>query len=259
MNRKLSKWLITGSSGFLGRNFGQICRDHSEIETICVSRNRVDSNLRFNSDSLHGDFKRKPFWDELIAFHQPDVVVNLAGATPPAPHDILWEANFNWIPELLQAVIESTAPIKIVHAGSAAELGEVPLSMLPVSENYEAKPLTDYGRSKLAATQAILGANLKVKPVVARLFNLCGPGQGQAQAWGRYAAEIISRKAENPIKIKAFGLGNRRDFLDIRDAAKAIFQLAELAGSTGLYHVGCGKSISIGEGLKMLIEISQLR
>ena len=259
MNCKFSKWLITGASGFLGKHFVQICRDHPEIETIYVSRLRLNCNSEMNSDYIYGDFNSKPFWDELISFHQPDVIINLAGATPPAPDETLWKANFQWIPEMLHAVLESTKPIKIVHAGSAAELGEVPVSMLPVNEDYDAKPVTAYGRSKLSATQAILSANLKVNPVVARLFNLCGPGQGRAQAWGRYAAELFSRKAEDKIYLKSFGLENRRDFIDIRDAAQAIFHLAELSSTRGIYHVGRGNSISIGEGLRLLIEISQLK
>ena len=254
----MTKWLITGTTGFLGRHFVQICGDHPEIKTVFVSRMRDDFSSRLNHGCIYGDFNSKPFWDDLIAFHQPDVIINLAGATPPAFDETLWDANFNWIPGMLEAVNGSTIPIKIVHAGSAAEIGEVPLMMLPVDENYDPQPVTAYGRSKLAATQAILSANLKVNPVVARLFNLCGPGQGLAQAWGRYANELFRNKSEEKIVLKSFGLENRRDFIDIRDAANAIFRLADLSHTSGIYHIGRGSSISIGDGLKHLIALSQL-
>ncbi|MFM1802725.1 MAG: GDP-6-deoxy-D-mannose reductase, partial [Planctomycetota bacterium] len=116
----------------------------------------------------------------------------------------------------------------------------------------------DYGRSKWAATQLILNhaeAHQR-RHVVARVFNLCGPGQGQKQALGRYTAELASATGTEEILLYAFALDYKRDFLDVRDAARAIIQLADSNTAAGLYHLGRGSSHSIRESLNCLIQYS---
>jgi GDP-4-dehydro-6-deoxy-D-mannose reductase len=251
-------WLITGSTGFLGRNLIESLKSDSTIQPVCVGRKPGNGISDFEKGLARGDFNDTSFWKKLIQQTKPRVILNLAGATPPCNAEELWIANYHWIPGLIAVVSESPEPIKIVHAGSAAELGDVPITDLPVSEGYDAKPLNEYGKSKLAATQAFLNAELKLKPVVARLFNLCGPGQGTRQAWGRYAHELYLRRNENEITLKCFGLEARRDFIDIRDASSAIIELARCDETSRIYHVGCGRSMSIGEGLNLLVTASEL-
>ena len=88
--------------------------------------------------------------------------------------------------------------------------------------------------------------------MVARIFNLIGPGQSTLQAFGRYAAELAATKIGKPLEIKAFGLSHRRDFIDVRDAASAILALADHGRSNQVYHIGTGISRSLLDGLEIL-------
>jgi GDP-4-dehydro-6-deoxy-D-mannose reductase len=250
-----STWLVTGTSGFLGRNLLEILNNVINHRVITLGRQGMSD---VNDKIVKGDFSELLFWNETIEKYNPNVILNLAGATPPESDEKLWNANYNWIPSLVKSLEMQAKPIKLVHVGSAAELGEVPVSALPVAESYPAHPVSAYGKSKFAATNTILNANLKERPVVARLFNLCGPGQGTRQAWGRYAAELYASRNANKMTLKAFGLSSRRDFIDIRDAAAALIALANNHDSQGLYHVGRGSSHSIREGLDILIQLSKL-
>jgi GDP-4-dehydro-6-deoxy-D-mannose reductase len=51
----------------------------------------------------------------------------------------------------------------------------------------------------------------------------------------------------------------RRDFLDVRDAARAVLALARSTAPSGIYNVATGTSRSIGEGLEQLIALSGRR
>lgn len=252
----MKRWLIIGASGFLGQAVLSEVRKLPNILPVCVGRSGHRLG-RLSTDFVTGDFHSDTFWLHQISQFQPDTVLNLAGMTPPGSMQELWNSNYHWIPALVASLNESGEEIRLVHAGSAAELGEVPEAQLPVAEHYSPSPLTDYGKSKLAAANYILNETSgQVSASIARLFNLCGPGQGTRQAFGRYAVELTKASSDFPINLVAFGLEQRRDFLDVRDAAKAIIALAMTPDATGLFHVGRGQSHSIRQGLKLLIEYS---
>lgn len=250
MTQRPQTWLITGASGFLGRALVDLLQQRPNQKQILISRNPTP--CRENQIQLHPNLMQPPELHSIIDKHRPDIVLNLAGRTPPATDTELWNDNAELTFNLLKALQFSQYPIRLVHAGSAAELGEVPMEKLPVDESYKAAPVTAYGKSKLAASEAVLKANGQIKPIVARLFNLIGPGQSTHQAFGRYAAELAASSCNNRLELKAFGLSHRRDFIDVRDAASAILALADHGRSNQVYHVGTGVSRSLGEGLEIL-------
>ena len=88
--------------------------------------------------------------------------------------------------------------------------------------------------------------------IIARIFNLIGPGMSIDQAFGRIAA-CLALSRDIPVRLTAGDLDARRDFVDVRDAAIALIALA-LQGQTGrVYHVGTGRSRSIREGINGLV------
>ena len=111
-------------------------------------------------------------------------------------------------------------------AGSAAELTVPGRSdeCLPVGEDFPPRPDGDYGRSKLAATEAALAMGA----VVARVFNPIGPGTPPSQAFGRFAARLA--EGDGPVTLAVGGLSGRRDFIDARDVAEALVALARSRG-----------------------------
>jgi GDP-4-dehydro-6-deoxy-D-mannose reductase len=240
MSGRQPTWLVTGGSGFLGRHLLNRL-DREPVDVVALGRRAIPGRRFTMADLLDGDRL-----NGILAEAAPAVIFHLAGRTPPADAESLDRSNRVATLRLIEAISCLDSPARLIVAGSAAELGPVPIEELPVGEDHPAGPETDYGRSKLAATQAALDAG----GIVARVFNPIGPGTPPSQALGRFAA--ILADGDGPLTLHVGDLASRRDFIDGRDVADALLALARKA-RPGLYHVGTGESRSVGEGLELLI------
>ena len=221
-------WLVTGGSGFLGRHLLDRL-DREPVDVVALGRRPIGDCPRF----VAADLLDAEGLARALENVSPSVVFHLAGKTPPADSESLDRSNRVATLRLLDALRTLGRPVRLVVAGSAAELGPVPVDRLPVGEDYAARPEGDYGRSKLAATEAAVEAGA----VVARVFNPIGPGTPPSQAFGRFAARLVD--GDGPMTLQVGDLSTRRDFIDARDVADALIALA-IGGGSGIYHVGTG-------------------
>jgi GDP-4-dehydro-6-deoxy-D-mannose reductase len=255
----MATWLITGATGFLGRHvleavegeLEQRARTEDRILVLgrrCPDRWPLDRFLRV-------DLEDCDLLARTIQTVAPDQVIHTAGRTPPAPEEAIYRGNF-WVTiRLLNALRSLGRPVRVTLTGTAAELGPVPTAQLPVAESYSCNPTEAYGRSKWLATIAGLAERPPLEVVVARVFNAIGPGMPTNQAFGDFAAQLGARTPD-PLPLIVGNLQVRRDFIDVRDAARALVHLA-LLGRPGLvYHVGTGASQTVGDGLEKLVRLS---
>ncbi len=257
----MATWLITGATGFLGRHVldvldSELLREGRSGDAILVLGRRCPPSW-----PEHG-FVRADLDDpiglrEAIGKVVPDHVIHTAGQTPPAADDALYQSNFWATIRLLNALRGLNRRVRVTLAGSAAELGPVPPSALPVAESYPCAPLEAYGRSKLLATIAGLAERPPLELAVARVFNPIGPGLPPTQAFGEFAAQLTAEAAD-PLPLLVGNLEARRDFVDVRDVARALVAVSLRGQPRLVYHVGCGQSRSVGEGLDLLIRLSGL-
>jgi GDP-4-dehydro-6-deoxy-D-mannose reductase len=140
-------------------------------------------------------------------------------------------------------------------SGSAAELGPVDPKSLPVDDNVTGYPREAYGRSKCLATSAGLGDQASLEVMVARVFNPIGPGTPSTQAFGQFADRLTDPGAD-PLSLVVGDLDARRDFVDVRDVARAMIDVALRGRARHVYNVGTGRSRRVGEGLERLIQLS---
>jgi GDP-4-dehydro-6-deoxy-D-mannose reductase len=243
MSVRRPTWLVTGGSGFLGRHLLERL-DREPVDVVALGRRAIPGRRFVTADLLDGDGLHRAL-EEV----SPSAIFHLAGRTPPADAETLDRSNRVGTLRLIEALATLSDPVRLIFAGSAAELGRVPIEDLPVGEDHPAHAETDYGRSKLAATQAVLEAG----GIAARVFNPIGPGTPSSQALGRFAAVLA--EGMGPITLDVGDLTPRRDFIDGRDVADALVALARKA-RPGLYHVGTGESRSVGEGLDLLVRLS---
>lgn len=246
-------WAITGGSGFLGRHLLSILLEEEPTARVVAVGRRcpvgwpAENFLAANLDDLDGLIKS-------LTELRPDIVLHAAGRTPPAPAQDLFQSNTRNTVHLLSALSAGRRRVRVVLAGSAAELGGAGIPGRPLDETTPCSPCDDYGLSKWYATLAGLAWSEPLEVMVARLFNVMGPGMPPTLAFGRFASALASPGLD-PVRLPVGPLDARRDFLDVRDAARAMIAIAQAGHAGRLYHVGTGTSHRVGEGLEQLITL----
>jgi len=255
----MATWLITGASGFLGGHVMDALGRERERNSragdrvVALGRNRPAGCPE--SSFVAADLDDPESLGSAIRSVAPDFVIHTAGKTPPATDDELYRANFWTTNRLIKALRYAGRPVRIVLTGSAAEYGSVAAAELPIGEDHPCDPVTSYGRSKLMTTISALAERPPLEVVVARLFNPIGPGLPETQAFGRFAAELLSTNAD-PLPLTVGRLDARRDFVDARDAAGAMIAVALKGRAGAIYNIGAGCSRTVREGLDALIRLS---
>lgn len=250
MNRPT--WLVTGASGFLGGPLME--RLHSAgIPAVAAGR-----QMARGSSTIPMDLDDAESVARAIETVRPAVVIHLAGKVPPATPAAFFAHNVGGTHRLIRALESLDHPVRLIVAGSAAELGPVPTDRLPAAESTLCRPDTSYGLSKWFASRLALNAGGRIEPIVARVFNPIGPGMPRSQAFGRFAALLVETPGD-VVRLSVGDLDARRDVIDVRDVANALIALAQHGQSRQVYHIGTGHSVRIGDGLDELIALSGRR
>ena len=220
------KILVTGGSGFVGHHFlSQL--GHAEA---VFSPSSQDLDVR-DYGSVVAAFRH----------FQPDLCVHLAAQAS--------QRRAQTDPEGTQAVnVQGTATI-LEAAGPKCRV--VLFSSCHVPGNPQALPMKEehptlgqgaYALSKIAAERVAQG-RLDRDWVLARLFNLTGPGQDRHFAASDWAQQWVAGKR----RIQTGDLSLRRDYLDVRDACSAVLCLAEKARSRQTINICSGEAIALSE------------
>jgi GDP-4-dehydro-6-deoxy-D-mannose reductase len=155
----------------------------------------------------------------------------------------------------LVAAGRETGRPAILTVGSAEIYGRVDESAQPIGEDTPANPISPYALSKLwqeeAARYALAVDGYPV--VITRPFNHTGPRQSRAFVASDFAAQLaeIELGRREPV-IEVGNLTGRRDFLDVRDVARA-YRLALVKGRRGVpYNIASGRPVAISRLLDTL-------
>lgn len=213
--------LLTGATGFLGRNVRPLLAGR----VAAVSSRDADLTVPAQARAL-------------VARTRPDRVIHLAGSPRKGDARHQWRAHLGATVNLLEALRGLPKPPRVLIVGSAAEL----------------QALTPYGLSKRAATLAALSYNHAGLPVIgARLYNVLGPGTPCDLAFGAFAEKLGA--GGTPV-LRTGGLSAIRDFLDVRDAARALALLLRRGEPGRLYDVCSGRPVLMRDAVKRMVELS---
>ncbi|WP_328724401.1 NAD-dependent epimerase/dehydratase family protein [Streptomyces sp. NBC_00259] len=242
--------LVLGHTGYLGRHIAEQFRALGGVRLFGAGRDPA-SDLRV--DLATADTGRLA---EALADLSPDAVVNCAGALGADP---VTDAEVNARgPAVLCAALRKAAPTaRLVHLGSAAEYGAGEHGVR-VTEDAPTRPLTSYGATKLAGTVAVVSSGLDA--VVLRVGNPVGPGAGPLSLPGGTALRL-RRAGTDPDAVVRFGdLSAHRDFVDVRDLARAAVLAATASGPLPrVLNVGGGRAVPIRDLVHGLVSVAGFR
>jgi GDP-4-dehydro-6-deoxy-D-mannose reductase len=252
--------LITGAAGFSGRHLARrLAGDDTRV--FGLGRTRPKTPLAHFAEFHECDLTHRPAVDRTIVELQPNTVYHLAGISGnDAPAERLKAANVDSLRNLIDSLRTYAAgrgqTVRLLVVGSAAELGSVGSAQLPVREGAACEPESEYGRSKLEATRLALAepAEGPLKIIVARTFNLIGPGLGTGLSLGRFADRIAAVLRGDAQRIECGNLATRRDYLDVRDAVALYVRLLRFGAPGELYNVCRGRSYAVRELLQAMIQ-----
>jgi NDP-hexose 4-ketoreductase len=212
------RFLLLGATGFLGGHADRHLRALPGAQVLTGGLS-AESDLRVDLASAGvGELA------DALRRLRPDAVVNCAGAVAG---DAVHLADLNTrAPAMLCAALAESAPnARLVHLGSAGEYGAcAPGTSL--AESAPTSPVGVYGATKLAGTRIVADCGLDA--VVLRVFNPVGPGAPAESLPGRLAAEL--RRAGPAGTVRVGDLSAHRDFVDVRDVARAVALAAVYPG-----------------------------
>lgn len=229
--------LVTGPGGFIGRHLcAELLRQGWKV--IGVGREGGEGERLGSAYEAISDVPNAGKLVSILKRHQPDVVLHLAGITNAASLADLFNVNCAYCAALVEACRDLGSSPRLVTTGSAAEYGRPLAPGRPMNERDGARPLSDYGKSKLAQTKLALRAH-ELSPVSLRLFNVIGPGAPNTSAPGRFVAKAAAQAPYGGV-VKTGPLTSARDFVSVSNVVKIMVAAAGGLLAPGLYNVCSG-------------------
>jgi NDP-hexose 4-ketoreductase len=193
---------------------------------------------------------------ERLASAAADAVVNCAGATGGDPVTLA-EVNARGPAVLCAALARARPTARLVHLGSAAEYGPH-TDRVPASESAATRPVTVYGATKLAGTVTVSASGLDA--VVLRVGNPVGAGAPASGLPGRVAALLRETRSGPDAVLRLGDLSAYRDFVDVRDVARAVERAVTAPGPLPpVLNVGGGQAVPVRDLVHRLADAAGFR
>ncbi|HEV7372053.1 NAD-dependent epimerase/dehydratase family protein [Arenibaculum sp.] len=248
--------IVSGSGGFLG---GHLLRElagrGATVGTFGIRGPARPGHLILDGCS---DVAGLAAW---LRASPPDAVFHMAGATGGIPVEEMYRVNVVLGVTLIEALeVAGLGHVPILMMGSAAEIGPVGLEDPPIAEERPCRPVTAYGISKHAQTLHGLAAARGGRPVVvARLFNVAGPGMGGYTALAEFARQIAACRCDGVGVVRSGDLDSIRDYLSAEDVARLVVELVSAPAAWGrVVNLCSGRGQRIRDLLERMIELSGL-
>lgn len=311
--------MVTGAQGFLGRDIVARCLalgTHVEVLGVGRSAERrgaythalrvaggarpapLPARLRQALATRRYRYERIDITDRvglarLVDRFRPSVVVHAAATLRDGDADLMRQVNVGGTDNVLQAAGAVGAAVVVVSSGSLAatgdrrSLGQEMPGRPAGSARRQPGAVHGYVDSKRAAEEAARSAHGDgIHAVVARVFNLIGPGAHTAHLPGRIAMELAWHRAQLDDGVRSTGsagtgidpgivvrtgdLSARRDLVDCRDAARMVVALAVATpaavrhacgvpvGHLPVVDVGTGVATEMAELVRMQVVVAGL-
>ncbi len=254
------KTLITGGRGFVGTHLARLLESKGhEVQALDLAGPP--------GETPHHECNILDF-DRLVAFFRaikPDWVVHLAGwssvGTSFRDPTRAFEVNAQGTVNVLEAVRGLGLDSKILFVSSGEVYGASETEA-PLTEESPVAPVSPYALGKACAELSCLyyeGIG-GVKLIIARSFNHTGPGQTDAFALPAFARQVAeAEKGKREPVLRVGNLDVVRDFMDVRDIARAYHILLEEGKPGSLYNVCSSRPHRLRDLVDKLISMSEVQ
>jgi nucleoside-diphosphate-sugar epimerase len=223
----MTKLLITGSSGFVGKNL-------------------INYFFEYHKEYLIQRYNRYNYKQNFI---NNDVVIHLAGKA----HDLkkttspneYYEVNTELTKKIFDDFLESETSVFIVLSSVKAVADKLNLEL---TEEFKPEPITHYGKSKLLAEQYILSKEIaKDKRVyILRPCMIHGPGN-------KGNLNLLYKIVRKGLPWPLGSFNNKRSFCSIENLCFVINELIERKDiSSGVYNISDNEPISTNDLIQLI-------
>lgn len=234
--------LVTGISGFTGRYVAaELERAGYEVIGLTHASGACAANVHAI------DLCDRDAMLSLVSGLELDAVVHLAAISFVAhgDADAIYRTNVVGTRNLLEALAVASAPPRVVVLASSANVyGNAKVE--PITEQTPVSPANDYAVSKLAMEHMARLWMDRLPVVITRPFNYTGVGQ----ASHFLIPKILSHYRRSARTIELGNTDVVRDFLDVRDIARAYAGLVEAAPVGEIVNLCSG----LGHSLQRVID-----
>jgi UDP-glucose 4-epimerase len=224
--------LVTGAFGFVGTALVDVLTTAGHEVRALTSRSLGDIPVSDAAEVIHGDVRDPEAMRRAV--RDMDGVCHLAALVKVREAreraQDYWGVNHGGAATVVRAAVEEAArtgrPMRFVLASTGAVYGQPELQ--PIPEDLPLRNTNDYGETKIAAEQEVLGVPKDgvFGAVVLRLFNAAGAARGLIGDPDTLIPKTLAVARGELPALQVNGDGEAiRDFVHVYDVARA-FELA---------------------------------
>ena len=249
------KVLVTGGEGFIGRNIIDLCRLKGwETISLDIAQGESKADIKIIGSVLDLPLLRKITKDVDYVFHEAAMTSPPQFEERPAEG---FEINTEGTLRVLQASKECGVR-RVVLASSSAIYGNA----MNVTKESDKIPnfINHYPLTKHLneLTAKFYTDNFQLDTVCLRYFNTYGKGENSKGFYSSVIHKFIGaiRNKESPV---IFGDGSQsRDFIYVKDTARANILAAEKGKGNAVYNVGTGVTTSFNDIFRLVNELMEV-
>lgn len=258
----MSNIWITGANGFLGKNLVKYWLDNDD-----------DYDRLLTPDSINGSLNWKTKIIQYIRYHKVDAIIHLAslcggiGANRDRPGEFIYKnllVGANLIEGARECGVRRIVLLSTICA--YPKFTESPFKENDLWNGYPEETNAAYGIAKKTIMEMGRAYNQQYDMDIITLMptNLVGP-YDHFEEHRSHVIPALIKKIDDAIKINApsitvWGDGSAsREFLDVRDASRAIYLAYKNYSSSEPVNIGTGQEITIKDLVKTLCSIMEYK
>jgi len=254
-NNKRKSILVTGASGYLGRNLVQELIKEEKFDIILFGRDKTKIKDQFRNGKNLKIYDDSDLINGRVKLGNVDLLLHLGFARPHLGHVKIAD-SISFTSRLFVNAVLNQVP-SIINISSQSVYGQE--YDPPWREDLKVAPKTTYGMAKFAMEEILKSLkriNHQLYFTSIRLGALSGGAEGLGEL------DFLSKIVKQSIKgetIKIYGGNQKMERLDIRDAIEAIKKLifSDSSAWKPEYNLGSGEVNSLKEIAEFVIFLSQ--